>query len=133
MSTFTELRNETYHVVLCYTCGNNFGVTSQLYTRAVEDKQGGLYCPSCGKSTRWVGKTDDQKKIDQLEGKLKWEAAELARQIIKKEAAQNSLRATKGVITKIKKRVHNGVCPCCNRSFVNLRRHMKNKHPDYTS
>ena len=28
------------------------------------------------------------------------------------------------------KRVHNGVCPCCNRSFQNLQKHMKTKHPE---
>lgn len=31
------------------------------------------------------------------------------------------------------KRIHNGVCPCCNRSFVNLQRHMKTKHPEVVS
>ena len=25
----------------------------------------------------------------------------------------------------------NGVCPCCNRSFENLRNHMHTQHPDY--
>lgn len=25
-----------------------------------------------------------------------------------------------------------GVCPCCNRSFTNVRRHMTSQHPDYT-
>jgi len=131
MQTFTEVRNERYHIVSCYTCGNPFGVTDQLYERAVKDKRGGLHCPACGASTRWVGKTDDQKKIIDLERKLKWEAEQLAKQIVKTKSAKDSLSATKGVITKIKKRVHNGVCPCCNRSFVNLNRHMKTKHPDY--
>ena len=28
-----------------------------------------------------------------------------------------------------RRRITNGVCPCCNRSFVNLARHMKTKHP----
>jgi hypothetical protein len=27
--------------------------------------------------------------------------------------------------------VANGVCPCCNRTFQNLARHMAGKHPDY--
>lgn len=44
-----------------------------------------------------------------------------------------SLRATKGVVTRQKKklgRVTNGVCPCCNRSFKDLARHMASKHPN---
>lgn len=29
-------------------------------------------------------------------------------------------------------RVKNGVCPCCNRSFQNLKRHMNTKHPNWS-
>jgi hypothetical protein len=25
------------------------------------------------------------------------------------------------------------VCPCCNRSFQNLRRHMATKHPEFNA
>lgn len=30
---------------------------------------------------------------------------------------------------RVTRRVTNGVCPCCNRTFVNLQKHMKSKHP----
>lgn len=43
----------------------------------------------------------------------------------------NSARAYKGVATKLKKRVVNGVCPCCNRHFRELESHMRTKHPDF--
>lgn len=33
--------------------------------------------------------------------------------------------------TRIKNRVKNGVCPCCNRTFENLARHMQAKHSDF--
>lgn len=39
--------------------------------------------------------------------------------------------AIKGVATRIKRRVSAGVCPCCNRTFQCLARHMATKHPDY--
>jgi len=132
MDTFTQLRNETFHVVTCYTCGTPFGINDGLYNSAVKDKNQSVYCPSCGNRTRWTGETEDQKRIKQLKRKLEWEANQSARLKQEKESAENSLRSTKGVITKLKKRVHNGVCPCCTRSFKNLERHMKNKHPDYT-
>lgn len=38
----------------------------------------------------------------------------------------------KGEVTKLKKRIANGVCPCCKRSFCNLAAHMKTQHPEYT-
>ncbi|WP_165394478.1 helix-turn-helix domain-containing protein [Pseudoxanthomonas winnipegensis] len=31
----------------------------------------------------------------------------------------------------MRQRVMNGVCPCCNRTFENLRRHMHDKHPEF--
>jgi len=56
--------------------------------------------------------------------RLEWKAEELRKE-------QRSKAAIKGQVTKIKKRVKNGVCPCCNRSFKNLGGHMSSKHPTY--
>ncbi|MFB3077027.1 MAG: hypothetical protein ACE1Y4_03380 [Lysobacterales bacterium] len=47
------------------------------------------------------------------------------------EATELSRRAHKAAATRIKNRVARGVCPCCNRSFTNLHRHMESKHPNY--
>lgn len=47
------------------------------------------------------------------------------------ETERRSHSATKGQLTKTKKRVAGGACPCCNRSFVDLGRHMKGQHPHY--
>ena len=44
---------------------------------------------------------------------------------------ERQCRAYKGHLTKTKKRIAGGACPCCNRSFQNLHRHMKSQHPDY--
>jgi hypothetical protein len=46
-------------------------------------------------------------------------------------SAEHRLRATRGVVTKIKRRVAHGVCPCCQRTFKDLARHMEGQHPDY--
>ena len=32
---------------------------------------------------------------------------------------------------RMRERVMNGVCPCCNRTFQNLREHMKSEHADF--
>lgn len=45
--------------------------------------------------------------------------------------AERRAAAARGQVTKIRNRIANGVCPCCNRSFQNLRRHMATKHPHY--
>lgn len=49
------------------------------------------------------------------------------------EALKRSRDAHKGQVTRLRKRAKAGVCPCCNRSFVELRRHMANKHPEFES
>lgn len=38
----------------------------------------------------------------------------------------------KGHATRITKRAKAGVCPCCNRHFTALERHMATKHPEFT-
>lgn len=48
-------------------------------------------------------------------------------------AAERSAAARKGQITRLKNRAAAGVCPCCNRSFENLRRHMSNRHPAFVA
>lgn len=48
-----------------------------------------------------------------------------------RQDTERRLIAQRGETTKAKKRAAAAVCPCCNRSFVQLRRHMANKHPDY--
>jgi len=53
------------------------------------------------------------------------------RQRERAERTERRLSAQKGVTTRIKNRVANGVCPCCKRSFTDLRRHMETKHPKY--
>lgn len=37
----------------------------------------------------------------------------------------------KGAHQRTKNRVAKGVCPCCNRSFTNLAKHMAGQHPDF--
>ena len=50
----------------------------------------------------------------------------------KAEHERRRANGYKGHATKITKRAKAGVCPCCNRSFENLRRHMAGQHPTFT-
>ena len=130
MSTFTETIIETFHVVSCYHCGVRFGIESQLHRRVVTEAKGTVYCPACGKESCWR-ESEDKKRIRELERKLQWEASECARQKAARDAAEASLIATKGVVTRMRRRTAAGVCPCCQRTFKQLAAHMKTQHPDY--
>lgn len=46
-------------------------------------------------------------------------------------AAQQDHEATRAKLVRDRARFANGVCPCCNRSFENVARHMRTQHPDY--
>ncbi len=50
------------------------------------------------------------------------------------QSEEHSHRATRGHLTRVKKRIANGVCPCCKRSFPGgrLQRHIESKHPGWT-
>lgn len=108
----------------CASCGVLFAMPDHLMTTRRENKAA-FYCPNGHILTFTLSEVE----------KLK---AELARE---KEASQRArdesarkdrlLSAAKAQATKIKNRVANGVCPCCNRTFVNLQRHIGTKHPDW--
>jgi hypothetical protein len=109
----------------CCVCGITFAVPTDYDQKRRNDHKL-FYCPS-GHSQSYVGKTEAQKQRDR--------ADRLERQLANRDedlrAERASHAATKGQLTKTKNRVAHGVCPCCNRSFVNLRRHMSGQHPDY--
>lgn len=44
---------------------------------------------------------------------------------------KNRLNAEKAAKSRLKNRIKKGVCPCCNRHFANIQRHMETQHPDF--
>lgn len=73
----------------------------------------------------------DEVKIKKLERQLANERASHDQTRADRDATERRRRAEKGAKTRIKNRVGRGVCPCCNRSFENLGRHMQSKHPEF--
>lgn len=116
----------TLEPVTCCRCGTSFGISSTLYSH-LKNNHNYFYCPN-GHSQHFISETEEEK----LKRQLQWqkEHNEWLSKANKKKEAQ--IRGLKGSVTKIKKRVGKGACPCCNRHFVNLERHMSCKHPDYS-
>lgn len=133
MTVTTILRDvviETRIVALeCATCSIDFGIGANFMSRRRIDHQR-FYCPN-GHANVYNGPTDAEKERDRLRNQLQWTREDLdaARTVAK--AADYRARAAKGQLTKLRNRIANGVCPCCNRSFSNLRDHMAGEHPDY--
>lgn len=126
MVTYTNCT--TFTTVECYKCGIHFGVT-QEWNRRLLDQGGPFWCP---KGHRQVY---CESLVQKLEKRLK--RAEDNRVFWKDQAkaGERSKIALRGVVTKKKnqlKRVGNGVCPCCNRHFKNLEKHMQGQHPKFS-
>lgn len=136
-STILEFPN-TLEPVTCCVCGVQFAFPATLYRKKLEDKTR-FFCPN-GHEQHFVGKSEVEKLREQLERERREHQAalETERQTTHSwrssyESAENSRRATKAQLTKVKNRVANGVCPCCKRTFTNLRQHMSRQHPDFNA
>lgn len=111
----------------CGACHRVFGMEWQFREAALADHSITWHCPYCGSQHMFTGKTKEQRLREMLESAN----ARASRLEGEKKLTAHQLRAQKAAKTRIKNRVARGVCPCCNRSFENLRRHMANQHPDY--
>ena len=111
---------ETLTVTSCW-CGINLAIPHDLYAFANRHKNHSVYCPL---GHTFVFSNTIEEQLERERQRLRATKDLLA-------AEERSHAATRGQITKLKKRVHAGVCPCCKRTFQNVARHMTAKHPDY--
>lgn len=118
----------------CYFCGTPFGMSETLYQTAQRKQGHAFYCPNG--HGQIFSETTDAKLA-----KVRDEAERLKRRLADAErwereaderakVAERSLAATKGQVTKLRKRIGAGVCPYCTRHFTALERHIASKHPD---
>jgi hypothetical protein len=114
---------ETLEATTCW-CGIHLAVPANLLRNARNNGTTGIYCPL---GHQFYFDSENEKLRKQLQ-RERDRAARLAAQ---RDQAEASARAHKGAATKARKRAAAAVCPCCKRSFVQLRRHMAAKHPDY--
>jgi hypothetical protein len=117
----------TYAVIDCYKCGALFAVPSDVHDELVDTGRT-FYCPN-GHNQHYTNSLqtkleNEREKSARLTARLDQKKAELA-------STERSRNALKGVVTKTKRRIAHGVCPCCNRTFPDLAAHMGDKHPDY--
>lgn len=105
-------------------CGVNFAIPQTLYNTAKEHGVG-FYCPRghhLGLGESYVTKLERELESERKRKEWAQQDAKTARRA--EAIARGKLRAQS-------ERVSKGVCPCCKRSFQNLRRHMAAKHPAF--
>jgi hypothetical protein len=119
----------------CCECQAPFAMSDQAY-RYAQDK-GPRFNFSCpyGHPQHYTKGESEEEKLRRERDRLKQEQAryeqELAETRDRVASAERRASAARGQVTKLKKRAANGICPCCNRTFVNLQRHMTSQHPGF--
>lgn len=124
------------HIIECAACSIDFGIGDDFMARRREDHRN-FYCPN-GHSNIYPGPSKEERRLAAAEAELEAARSLAQREARRREQAEREARtadyqrrAAKGQLTKTRKRIAAGVCPCCNRSFANLARHMAGQHPDY--
>lgn len=113
-----------FTLMQCGACGVEFQMPTRLYEERARDKES-FYCPNghprCFRESESERLRRENNRLQQQLARKDDEIAHGRKQAI----------ALKGQLTKARKRAQAGVCPCCTRSFTNLKRHMETKHPDF--
>lgn len=119
----------------CYRCKCEIWIPDALYDAAQHGRgKVEFFCAFGHGQVFAEGETEEQKlrrERDRLTQRLAEKDDEIARQRDMRETAERQASAARGQVTKIKNRVGRGVCPCCNRTFENLARHMASKHAEF--
>src|SRR4249919_1353666 len=118
----------------CYKCGEPMWMTRGTQETYYRSKQS-FYCPHGHPQCYTEGETEETKlrrERDQLKQRIAYKDDCIRQAEARAEHERRRANGYKGHATKITKRAKAGVCPCCNRSFENLRRHMTTKHPPFT-
>lgn len=117
------------HQTTCYSCGVLFA--SPVLAERMNDGKT-FYCPNGhGQHYTETEATRLRAEVERTKKQLETVSRDRDWQRSQRQTAEKSIIAHKGLVTKARNklaRVHQGVCPDCNRSFQNLAAHMKTKH-----
>lgn len=113
--------------VTCASCKCEFGIPDSLEISARRTDKINFFCPF-GHSNHYPVGESEETKLRRARDRAVQEQARLQEELNKAEyRAVLAERATK----RIKKRASAGNCPCCQRTFSNMARHMKHQHPEF--
>lgn len=137
MPTGTLALIQTFTTIACPRagCGVTFAINNEYRDRRFSDKKN-FYCPN-GHSMAYGENEADQlrKRTKALESDLAFEQGRLTTARNRLADERHSHAATKGQLTKTRKRAEHAMCPVqgCHRSFANVARHIANQHPGFVS
>lgn len=116
----------------CCACGVLFAFPERLMLEKRRTHET-YFCPN-GHTLYFPHESDVEKRdreIKMLNARLTNAREDAEWQKKQRQKEERRVRAYRGVVGKMRRRVGNGVCPCCNRTFKQLSAHMENKHPHF--
>ncbi len=133
VNAYTDAGTISLRVEDCPSCGIVYGFPTEFEKRRREDGRE-WHCPN-GHTVAYT-KTELDKTREQLQrAERERDQAIVSRTAAQDQAAaaERSARAYRGWLTRLRNRIANGVCPCCNRSFANVRAHIAGQHPEWAA
>lgn len=103
----------------CKSCGVVHHIPTALYNGLREN--GGYY--NCPNGHSWGWDKAQEKEVERIRRDRDRAIQERAR--LEEENAEKDKK-----IVRLEKRASAGICPCCTRTFTNMARHIKTKHPE---
>ncbi len=129
----------TLETTTCAACGTVFAI-EMLLMNSLRNSHKDFFCPN-GHTLFYNGVSQEEELKKQLKTKdtellrtkrrLEWEESSANEAREARRQTERRLSATKGVLTRTKNRIANGICPCYNRYFEQLHKHMLSQHPGY--
>jgi hypothetical protein len=131
---FTYAADCNLKVMECPDCGVTYAIPATLQANAYKAGHRKIvwFCPN-GHKLGYNGESEAERERDEARAALERARERAAAERDLREHTERQLAAQKGATTRAKKRAAAAVCPVegCGRSFVQLRRHMAAKHPEY--
>lgn len=133
--TTTLHKTTTLTVMECGECGVTFALDDDYIAERRKDHRT-WYCPN-GHARHYPQKNETEMlraQLDQAQAEIGWQQRRRKNAEADAEYARRQSAARKGVITKMKNRITNGICPVpgCKRSgFDDVLMHIAVKHPDF--
>lgn len=129
--TIAVTKTVEFFIESCCNCGVLFGITDELHSELLRKKEvKKFYCPN-GHEQWYLGKSDKKLLTEAETAKRNAEAA-LQAERDQRLATERNLKATETELKRHRSRAKGGACPVCKRTFVQVTRHMKTQHPDFT-
>lgn len=122
--------SETIIVTRCVNCGVVYGVTDDFDAERRQDKRP-FYCPNGHPMSYHESEADRLRRDrDRLQQQIARVEEERTAAWQAESDAIDARRKVERELKRVNTRLGAGVCPCCNRTFWQLSRHMQSKHPD---